>query len=158
MAIGDRVREARDSKGLTQPQLSHQSGVSERALRDIESGTTKNPSTATVKRLASVLGVPPEVLMGDEPIERPAPKARPAAAAGHRSAREAVADEAHYLQYLFKRAGLVSEEQQRAAAAKLDERYRQFETVTPALVDLWLESYVRDLPAMSRKTGRGVAR
>jgi transcriptional regulator with XRE-family HTH domain len=158
MAIGDRVRELRDSKGLTQPKLAHMAGITERALRDLEKGETKNPSMATVKGLATALGVPQEDLLGDEPIERPAPKGR-SAVAGHTSAREAVVDESHYLQFLFKRSGLVTEEQRLAAAAKLDERYRQFSTLTPALVDLWLEGYVRDLPAAtSRKHGRGAAR
>lgn len=160
MAIGERVKELRESKGLQQAKLAARAGITERSLRDLENGTTKNPSTATVKGLASALGVPPEQLIGDEPIERPASKARAAAPApGPRSAREAVADATHYLQYLFKRAGLVTEQEQAAAAAKLDERFPSFETVTPALVDLWLESYASALPSSrsttSRKRGRG---
>lgn len=156
MAIGERVQELRDSKGLTQAKLAHKAGITERALRDIESGATKNPSTATVKGLASALGVPPEQILGDEPVERSAPKPR-SLVAGPRSARDAVVDADHYLQYLFKRAGLVSEEQQLAAAARLDERFPQFSTVTPALVDLWLESYVRDLPSQRSSSKRGRA-
>jgi DNA-binding XRE family transcriptional regulator len=47
MAIGERLTEARESKGLTQAELVRKSGVAERTLRDIESGVTQNPSTAT---------------------------------------------------------------------------------------------------------------
>jgi transcriptional regulator with XRE-family HTH domain len=124
MAIGERLTEARESKGLTQAELVRKSGVAERTLRDIESGVTQNPSTATVKRLAAALGVPAEQIMGDEPVERPAPKSR-AAATGPKSAREALADETHYLRYLFRRAGLVTDEEQAKAAAAFDERFKQ---------------------------------
>lgn len=154
MAIGERVKELRESKGLQQARLAHQAGITERSLRDIENGTTRNPSTATVKGLASALGVPPEELLGNEPIERPTKAARSVAAAGPKSAREAVEDGQYYLQFLFKRAGLETPEARRAAAAKLDEHYPQFETVTPALVDLWLTHYVKDLPAPRSATSR----
>jgi transcriptional regulator with XRE-family HTH domain len=154
MAIGERVKELRESKNLTQVGLAQRAGITERSLRDLENGTTRNPSTATVKGLASALGVPPEELLGHEPIERPAKTMRAAATSGPKSAREAVEDGQHYLQFLFKRAGLETPEQRRAAAAKLDEHYQQFETVTPALADLWLTHYVKDLPAPRSATSR----
>lgn len=158
MSIGERLVEARKSKGFSQPDLVRKSGVAERTIRDIESGVTQNPSTATVKRLAATLGIPAEQLMGDEPVERPAPKARQAPA-GPKSAREALADETHYLRYLFRRAGLVTDEEQAKAAAAFDERFKQFDSTTAALVDLWIDGYVRDLSersTTSRKRGRGV--
>jgi transcriptional regulator with XRE-family HTH domain len=61
--LGSTVYKARKAKRLTQPQLAHRSGVSERAIRDIESGTTRNPSTWTVKSLAAALDISAEKLV-----------------------------------------------------------------------------------------------
>jgi transcriptional regulator with XRE-family HTH domain len=157
MGIGKRLKDLRESKGLTQSQLEHASGVAVRTIRGIENGLTTNPNTSTVKLLAAVLEVSPEQLLGDEPAERPAPRSREKPA-GPRSAREAVANSGHYLQYLFKRAGIVEADEQLAAAAALDKRIPDFSEVTPALVDLWLESYVREPSRTSRKTGARAGR
>lgn len=55
--LGSTVLKARKAKRLTQAALANLAGLSERSLRDIESGTTKNPSASTVKGLAAALGL-----------------------------------------------------------------------------------------------------
>jgi transcriptional regulator with XRE-family HTH domain len=50
------IKELRTKKGLTQVQLSEQSGVSQQLISAIESGKVKNPTWQTVEQLKSVLG------------------------------------------------------------------------------------------------------
>lgn len=58
--IGKCVREARKQAGITQGDLADLSGVSERTIRAIETGTG-NPSLAAVVAAAQVLGLRVEV-------------------------------------------------------------------------------------------------
>jgi uncharacterized protein len=52
------VRNLREQAGRTQLQLAKRAGVTEAYVSMIESGTRKNPSLPTLKKLAKALGVP----------------------------------------------------------------------------------------------------
>lgn len=56
MTIGDRIRELRLSKGLTQKQLGEKCGMVDSAIRRYESGRG-NPTEKTLSRIADALGV-----------------------------------------------------------------------------------------------------
>ncbi|MFJ8692032.1 ATP-binding protein [Streptomyces roseolilacinus] len=55
--FGQRLRELRTRAGLSQEALSHASGVSVRALADLERGRTRGPQRRTVQALAEGLGL-----------------------------------------------------------------------------------------------------
>jgi transcriptional regulator with XRE-family HTH domain len=55
--LGQRVRIRRGERGLTLEQLAEQTGVSVRAISDIERGRTTQPRRATVRLLAGALGL-----------------------------------------------------------------------------------------------------
>lgn len=59
---GAQLRELRIRKGWTLEALSVRSGVSERAIRDIESGATPQPRPTTIRWLAEALEVRPDEL------------------------------------------------------------------------------------------------
>lgn len=59
-AFGERLRSYRDRSGFTQRELAGRSGISVRALRDIEHGRVRRPHTRTIRRLADVLGLDAE--------------------------------------------------------------------------------------------------
>lgn len=61
--VGDRVREVRHERGLTQAELSERTGVGCPALSKIETGKAR-PHRATITALALALGVEPESLLG----------------------------------------------------------------------------------------------
>ncbi|HEV7167079.1 MAG TPA: helix-turn-helix domain-containing protein [Micrococcaceae bacterium] len=55
-AIASAIRTARKEAGLTQEDLAHLAGTSERTVRAIETGTG-NPSLQAVASVANVLGL-----------------------------------------------------------------------------------------------------
>lgn len=57
--IADRLREARRAKGMTQAELAEASGISLRAISDLEAGK-RIPRPSNLKALAEVLGHHPE--------------------------------------------------------------------------------------------------
>src|SRR5581483_9379089 len=61
-ALGERIRGLRARQGMTRRILAVQSGVSERFLAEVETGSG-NPSVLTLRQLASALDVAPELLM-----------------------------------------------------------------------------------------------
>lgn len=62
-AIGDRLREARKRRGLTQRELARQSGVSVSLIRKLEQGDYDNGvRLETVRKMAVALGVPTSAL------------------------------------------------------------------------------------------------
>ncbi|MEU2058022.1 helix-turn-helix domain-containing protein [Streptomyces bungoensis] len=83
--FGHRLRHLRVRSGLSQELLSHASGVSVRALADMERGRTRGPQRRTVQALADALG-----LDGDEAanleksaaLGRPRPRTSPVPAGG----------------------------------------------------------------------------
>lgn len=64
-AIGDKIREARERRELTQAQLAAIAKVSQGTLSDIESGVTKDPRCSAVMKLSSALGLPVERVLDD---------------------------------------------------------------------------------------------
>ena len=54
-SIGDRIREIREARTLTQDQLAERSGVSKGFLSDIEN-SKRNPSSEYVLKIANALG------------------------------------------------------------------------------------------------------
>src|SRR4051812_21833129 len=76
--LGRRLREARRLAGLSQEEVARRSGLSVRALRDIEQDRVRQPHPGSVERLTEALGLSePEVLRasgatGAAPDETPA--------------------------------------------------------------------------------------
>jgi len=63
--LGARLREARQTAGLSQQELASRSGVNLDTLRAIEQGRTQNPGIFTVRQLALRLGVGLDELAAD---------------------------------------------------------------------------------------------
>ncbi|MGV9632026.1 helix-turn-helix domain-containing protein, partial [Streptomyces sp. NPDC003487] len=55
--FGQSLRTLRVNAGLSQEALSHEAGVSVRALADMERGRTRGPQRRTVRALAEALGL-----------------------------------------------------------------------------------------------------
>jgi len=66
IAIGERIRGLRSRRGMTRKTLAEQSGVSERFLAELESGTG-NSSILLLRHLAQALDVPVTSLVFDGP-------------------------------------------------------------------------------------------
>ena len=62
MNLGDKIRELRESFGLTQGQLAGSSSVSQGYLSQLENGDVKNPSAAILLRVAQAMHVDPDEL------------------------------------------------------------------------------------------------
>src|SRR5215468_4442034 len=57
---GEWLRQQRVAAGLTQEDLAERSGVSVRAIADLERGRTRKPYPSSVRALARALGLPDE--------------------------------------------------------------------------------------------------
>lgn len=75
--FGQRLRALRVNAGLSQEALSHEAGVSVRALADMERGRTRGPQRRTVRALADALGLDGA---GADELEEAASLGRPAPA------------------------------------------------------------------------------
>ncbi|GLX47873.1 hypothetical protein Shyhy01_08230 [Streptomyces hygroscopicus subsp. hygroscopicus] len=76
--FGQRLRRLRARAGLSQESLAHTSGVSVRALADMERGRTRGPQRRTVQVLAEALGLDDEeaaALEKSAALGRPRPRA-----------------------------------------------------------------------------------
>jgi len=62
MNLGDRIRELRETTGLTQGQLAGDASVSQGYLSQLENGDVKNPSAAVLLRVAQAMHVDPDEL------------------------------------------------------------------------------------------------
>ena len=62
--LGQNIQQARQQAGLTQQSLCQQAGLSYSTLAKIERGAIKTPSVFTVQRIAHVLGVSMDGLLG----------------------------------------------------------------------------------------------
>jgi transcriptional regulator with XRE-family HTH domain len=73
MSIGKKIRELRDSKGLSQVDLASAIGVSKGAISQWETGLVKNITGKTLLKLAKALGTTPDVLLqiGELPVSLP---------------------------------------------------------------------------------------
>ena len=68
-SIADRMKQAREAAGLTQPQLAKKAGVSPGTIGNIESGTRKQPRELLA--IAAALRVTPTWLQSGTPPMRP---------------------------------------------------------------------------------------
>lgn len=74
----DKLRTAREAKGLNPSQLAIQAGLARNVVHRLEDGTRgKSVRVTTVARLAHVLGVEVESLILDEPPEKVSSDATP---------------------------------------------------------------------------------
>jgi transcriptional regulator with XRE-family HTH domain len=64
MTIGERIREARTTKGLTQEQLAEQVHVTKQAVYKYETGIVTNIPLDKLESIAACLGVAPGYLAG----------------------------------------------------------------------------------------------
>jgi putative hydrolase of the HAD superfamily len=62
--LGKAIQEARQAAGLTQQELCQQAGMSYSTLAKIERGAIKTPSVFTVMRIAGILGIGMDGLLG----------------------------------------------------------------------------------------------
>lgn len=69
MNMGERIKELRLSKGLTQEELGKIIGVQKAAIQKYESGLVKNLKRSTIQILANLFEVPPSYIMGLEDKE-----------------------------------------------------------------------------------------
>jgi len=53
--MGFKIKEVRESKHMTQEELSEKSGVSRTTISSLENNTVKNTSTKTLLRIANAL-------------------------------------------------------------------------------------------------------
>lgn len=63
MMIGNRLRDLREKKSITQAQIAEQLGITQGAVSQWESGVT-NPSISTVSKLSVILGCTVDELLG----------------------------------------------------------------------------------------------
>jgi hypothetical protein len=68
--IGRRIKRLRESKGLTASRLAERAGITENALRKIESGDSKEPRFSTGVRIARALDIEPHVLIAHSGQDR----------------------------------------------------------------------------------------
>ena len=76
--LGDRIRKARLSYGMSQAELARRAGISKNAMNEIEMNKTLNPGVLQVKAIAAVLHVSADYLLG---LEDETSECRPAAVA-----------------------------------------------------------------------------
>lgn len=68
--VGARIRACRLARGLSASTLAVRAGVTENAIRKIESGDSKEPRFSTGVRIAAALGVEPKELVPQTRVER----------------------------------------------------------------------------------------
>ena len=57
-SIGRRLKQTRESRGLSQAQLGRVSGVGQAYISSLEAERQRNPGIETLRKLATALGVP----------------------------------------------------------------------------------------------------
>lgn len=62
MNLGDKIKELRETIGLTQGQLAGHAAVSQGYLSQLENGDVKNPSAAVLLRVAQAMQIDPDDL------------------------------------------------------------------------------------------------
>lgn len=66
MDIGEKIRQARLSKGMTQEELGSILGVQKSAIAKYENGRVVNIKRSTLKKMSDILNIPPFELIFDE--------------------------------------------------------------------------------------------
>lgn len=67
MNIGEKIREARLAKGMTQEELGEILGVQKSAIAKYENGRVVNIKRSTLKKISDVLGLKPHELIFESP-------------------------------------------------------------------------------------------
>jgi transcriptional regulator with XRE-family HTH domain len=62
MQLGNRIRELREERGVTQGQLAAQAQVSQGYLSQLENGDVRNPSAGVLLRVADAMKIEPDDL------------------------------------------------------------------------------------------------
>ena len=69
MNIGDKIRNARINKGMTQEELGNALGVQKSAIAKYEKGRVVNIKRSTLKKISDVLGISPSELIFESYIK-----------------------------------------------------------------------------------------
>lgn len=69
MNVGEKIRIARISKGMTQEELGKKLGVQKSAIAKYENGRVVNIKRSTLKKISDILGLAPSELIFDAYIE-----------------------------------------------------------------------------------------
>ena len=64
MTLGDRIKLTREKRGLSQNELSRRSGVRQALISELESGKKDDTTGSALRRMARVLGVSVDYLLG----------------------------------------------------------------------------------------------
>ena len=70
MTVGKRIRVVRKLCELTQKELGHDAGIAEPTIRSYELERL-NPKIETIRKIAKALGIPVELLTGEQPFPDP---------------------------------------------------------------------------------------
>lgn len=70
MGIGQKIREARLAKGMTQEELGGILGVQKSAIAKYESGRVVNIKRSTLKKISDVLGIRPSELIFEGELQK----------------------------------------------------------------------------------------
>lgn len=68
--LGERLKELREQRGLTQAQLATRAKVERSTIQNVESGRVRRPNT--LPHIADALGVTEAELLGEEPAKNAA--------------------------------------------------------------------------------------
>ena len=66
--MGFKIKEIRESKGMSQQELSTKSGISRLTIISLESGTQKTTTTKTLLKIANALGVSVQSIFFEESV------------------------------------------------------------------------------------------
>lgn len=69
MSIGDRIRELRESIGISQVQLADRIGVSKQSMYKYEKGIVTNIPSDKIELIAKITGTTPKYIMGWDDVE-----------------------------------------------------------------------------------------
>lgn len=70
MGIGQKIRDARIAKGMTQEELGRILGVQKSAIAKYESGRVVNIKRSTLKKISDVLGIRPSELIFEGELQK----------------------------------------------------------------------------------------
>lgn len=72
--VGEKLKEARIAKGLTQTELAQKLGVGQSAVGKWERGVVTNIKRSMIQQIASALDISPLLVVGIIPETKPVPK------------------------------------------------------------------------------------
>ena len=67
--MGYKLKEARESRGITQEELSHKSGISRTIIWNLETNPNAETTTKTLKSIAEALGTTVSEIFFDESVQ-----------------------------------------------------------------------------------------